>query len=160
MQKVRYRVIFKKLQAAQLKHQIEITCSKIPSYLEAATHYLPSHQIFIFQHTLTYPTCPPPYRFNTATRRWLVAYLFQMARIRAFQHAAARRRLGREYDPAHDALCGFNTQPPESGWLMPLGGFDTRAVSTHSHPKVAGPEKWDLIPIDVFQHTATRRRLQ
>ena len=126
MQKVRYRVIFKKLQAAQLKHQIEITCSKIPSYLEAATHYLPSHQIFIFQHTLTYPTCPPPYRFNTATRRWLVAYLFQMARIRAFQHTAARRRL--PY-PVCERIRRrrFNTQPPEGGWRIRLPSFVQRS---------------------------------
>ena len=159
MQKVRYRVIFKKLQAAQLKHQIEITCSKIPSYLEAATHYLPSHQIFIFQHTLTYPTCPPPYRFNTATRRWLVAYLFQMARIRAFQHTAARRRLpypvcerirrrrfntqppeggwGR-YCPISATGACFNTQPPEGGWDAIRDLINALWVSTHSRPKAAG----------------------
>ena len=137
MQKVRYRVIFKKLQAAQLKHQIEITCSKIPSYLEAATHYLPSHQIFIFQHTLTYPTCPPPYRFNTATRRWLVAYLFQMARIRAFQHTAARRRL--PY-PVCERIRRrrFNTQPPEGGWDAIRDLINALWVSTHSRPKAAG----------------------
>ena len=57
------------------------------------------------------------------------------------------------------ATC-FNTQPPEGGWaqhrhlLCEFGG-----VSTHSHPKVAGP----TMPADMatcsFQHTATRRWL-
>ena len=35
----------------------------------------------------------------------------------------------------------FNTQPPEGGWEgnLPNGGIDV--VSTHSHPKVAGPQQ-------------------
>ena len=37
-------------------------------------------------------------------------------------------------------LAGFNTQPPEGGWIVPLadGGKD-EAVSTHSRLKAAGP---------------------
>ena len=128
--------IFKKLHAAQLKCRVKLF-ALILSYLEVATHYLPLHQIFIFQYTLIYPIYPPPCRFNTATRRWLVTYLFKMARIRAFQHTAARRRLGniavwvrqgilfqhtaarRRLGPVatrRSSKSCFNTQPPEGGW--------------------------------------------
>ena len=60
------------------------------------------------------------------------------ASVKAFQHTAARRRLGTRHRPR---------QPPQS-------------VSTHSRPKAAGSS----LPICVrllkqFQHTAARRRL-
>ena len=89
--------IFKKLQAAQLTCRVKLF-ALILGYLEVATHYLPLHQIFIFQHTLTYPIYPPPYRFNTATRRWLVAALNQAQTAAQFQHAAARRWLSTGMD--------------------------------------------------------------
>ena len=77
-----------------------------------------------------------------------------------FQHTAARRRLGhRQTVRRHTA--GFNTQPPEGGWLWtgsryhrgssfntqpPEGGwlgidvyYHDAIVSTHSRPKAAGP---------------------
>ena len=129
--------IFKKLHAAQLKCRVKLF-ALILSYLEVATHYLPLHQIFIFQHTLTYPIYPPPCRFNTATRRWLVAALNQAQTAAQFQHAAARRRLGR--------------------YCFKCWGFVV--VSTHSRPKAAGWRRamrrcWRA----KFQHTAARRRL-
>ena len=86
----------------------------------------------------TYPICPPPCRFNTTPRRLLVAYLFKMARIKAFQYTAARRRL--ETAKRRSALCScFNTQPPEGGWAI-IGTAPSGAVnvSTHSRPKAAG----------------------
>ena len=128
-----------------------------------ATHYLPLHQIFIFQHTLTYPIYPPPCRFNTATRRWLVAALNQAQTAAQFQHAAARRRLQRVFIAAavvhivsthsHPKLAGplpsdnrrswcFNTQHPEGGWQIRLrDNIKNVPVSTHSHPKVAGGQQ-------------------
>ena len=129
--------IFKKLHAAQLKCRVKLF-ALILSYLEVATHYLPLHQIFIFQYTLIYPIYPPPCRFNTATRRWLVAYLFKMARIRAFQHTAARRRLGHVLYRVRR----------------------TRHVSTHSRPKAAGARLNKYTGTKKFQHTAARRRLE
>ena len=58
----------------------------------------------------------------------------------AFQHAAARRRLGRSRSSAIRNLC-FNTQPPEGGWLVLTNLSPTEIqVSTRSRPKAAGPE--------------------
>ena len=37
--------------------------------------------------------------------------------IKSFQHAAARRRLGRPHHFSQRAA-SFNTQPPEGGWLF------------------------------------------
>ena len=34
--------------------------------------------------------------------------------------------------------CGFNTQPPEGGWKVPLKCLAVVMVSTHSRPKAAG----------------------
>ena len=36
------------------------------------------------------------------------------------------------------SLCGFNTQPPEGGWLHGMAAVDYTAVSTHSRLKAAG----------------------
>ena len=59
------------------------------------------------------------------------------AHIVRFQHTAARRRLVAAGD-GKPCQFGFNTQPPEGGWMM-LGYNDMKAVG--------------------FQHTAARRRL-
>ena len=79
-------------------------------------------------------------------------------------------------------MTGFNTQPPEGGWLQPIpqgfstSGFNTQppeggwadsrscfafsiAVSTHSRPKAAGQKKRANKLPSWFQHTAARRRL-
>ena len=80
-------------------------------------------------------------------------------------------------------LAGFNTQPPEGGWSETQNDHRTHTlVSTHSHPKVAGPIGFRIIrQFQVsthshpkvagftnnqivlcyirFQHTATRRWL-
>ena len=129
--------IFKKLHAAQLKCRVKLF-ALILSYLEVATHYLPLHQIFIFQYTLIYPIYPPPCRFNTATRRWLVAALNQAQTAVQFQHAAARRRLQRVFIAAavvhivsthsHPKVAGGQQNKQQSGMM----------VSTHSRPKAAG----------------------
>ena len=107
--------------------------------------------------------------------------MFKMARIRAFQHTAARRRLARPRQ-AGTAEAGFNTQPPEGGWRNrppesairagfntqpPEGGWAAtpaacgchQAVSTHSRPKAAGCAGSQLSTRPWFQHTAARRRL-
>ena len=78
-----------------------------------------------------------------------------------FQHTAARRRLDLRLYSYELEFVGFNTQPPEGGWLRllpsafyrgcfntqpPEGGWENvtvnvnqaAAVSTHSRPKAAG----------------------
>ena len=88
-----------------------------------------------------------------------------------FQHTAARRRLG--LCPARcRRRCGFNTQPPEGGWVdanvllhrlnivsthsrpKAAGSFDQLVlekllVSTHSRPKAAGIPVAHLVGIDM-----------
>ena len=111
-----------------------------------ATHYLPLHQIFIFQHTLTYPIYPPPYRFNTATRRWLVAALNQAQTAAQFQHAAARRWLANPIYPPPQRKPFQHTATRR--WLAHClrHGHRRLPVSTHSHPKVAGASLKSLAP--------------
>ena len=78
--------------------------------------------------------------------------------LNRFQHTAARRRLG---NAAQNLQCfaGFNTQPPEGGWIGKMAKQAMAIVSTHSRPKAAGGIvqiqnfRWE------FQHTAARRRL-
>ena len=73
---------------------------------------------------------------HTAARRRLVQPPLIAGVVRLFQHTAARRRLGLKL-----AVCtngGFNTQPPEGGWV--------EAAKR-------------LIVVMAFQHTAARRRL-
>ena len=55
-----------------------------------------------------------------------------------FQHTAARRRLVGGQLLTFCRIVGFNTQPPEGGWLA------TSALRQHH---------------SMFQHTAARRRL-
>ena len=54
---------------------------------------------------------------------------------------------------------GFNTQPPEGGWLGRRNTRPCSRVSTHSRPKAAGRKTVSSKPISEFQHTAARRRL-
>ncbi|KIC12103.1 hypothetical protein MCC93_04740 [Morococcus cerebrosus] len=55
-----------------------------------------------------------------------------------FQHTAARRRLG-GFRPHQHPERGFNTQPPEGGWIaLTKPPFREVHVSTHSRPKAAG----------------------
>ena len=94
-----------------------------------------------------------------------------------FQHTAARRRLGLSVGNVGLRTGGFNTQPPEGGWLggaamsrseacfntQPLeGGWGfpwemsvyAQAVSTHSRPKAAEVLSNRQIRAVLFQHTA------
>ena len=57
-------------------------------------------------------------------------------------------------------LLGFNTQPPEGGWNLLIGGGNTMTVSTHSRPKAVGAGSITADKLNVFQHTAARRRLE
>ena len=57
---------------------------------------------------------------------------------RWFQHTAARRRLVFYLSSDRLNITGFNTQPPEGGWIKPFANFGFYSV---------------------FQHTAARRRL-
>ena len=76
---------------------------------------------------------------HTATRRWLAWARRLTTALQKFQHTATRRWL----DDAAAAI----------------GGLDV-AVSTHSHPKVAGGNgSISANHAGVFQHTATRRWL-
>ena len=77
-----------------------------------------------------------------------------------FQHTAARRRL--VYLGMHThATVGFNTQPPEGGWL-PILFPAPRRFRFNTQPPEGGWLKDGLIEMyDVeFQHTAARRRLE
>ena len=60
-----------------------------------------------------------------------------------FQHTAARRRLVGHICHATKQSAGFNTQPPEGGWLGFAYIVPYRNVSTHSRPKAAG-NKWNI----------------
>ena len=81
-----------------------------------------------------------------------------MARIRAFQHTAARRRLPHSRLHIREIPC-FNTQPPEGGWCSAGTAGCRLPVSTHSHPKAAATSPSRQCSRMPFQHTATRRRL-
>ena len=55
-----------------------------------------------------------------------------------FQHTAARRRL-ETLSKIQTFTKGFNTQPPEGGWVLDLPEDAGKlSVSTHSRPKAAG----------------------
>ena len=98
---------------------------------------------------------------HTAARRRLELQVALRRIVGLFQHTAARRRLVSNF-VMHESRNGFNTQPPEGGWLVcrsnlsavmcfntqpPEGGWQGinycgdcfRVVSTHSRPKAAGP---------------------
>ena len=53
----------------------------------------------------------------------------------------------------------FNTQPPEGGWAAQQQAAQAQAVSTHSRPKAAGKTQRKKQTLNMFQHTAARRRL-
>ena len=74
---------------------------------------------------------------HTAARRRLDEHLRAYTAQKEFQHTAARRRLAVSVS-AYRIWQGFNTQPPEDGWVCNFS--------------VATSESW-------FQHTAARRRL-
>ena len=63
---------------------------------------------------------------------------------------------------ADDGRFGFNTQPPEGGWVIPpKNPIIASLVSTHSRPKAAGSgQKLRRHAQARFQHTAARRRLE
>ena len=86
--------------------------------------------------------------------------MFYAPLTEAFQHTAARRRLG-QCARVGGSSESFNTQPPEGGWFMTRTTLlEYVSVSTHSRPKAAGVHFLRLPNSDyVFQHTAARRRL-
>ena len=77
-----------------------------------------------------------------------------------FQHTAARRRLGKGMCKEMFVWECFNTQPPEGGWFLAQG--PPRTLNRfNTQPPEGG---WQGIPctasgLDLFQHTAARRRL-
>ena len=77
----------------------------------------------------------------TAARRRLALLLIRVLHMIAFQLTAARRRLGKKRT-AKTSRRGFNSQPPEGGWLLAKPCKQLIAhVSTHSRPKAAGGRK-------------------
>ena len=75
---------------------------------------------------------------STHSRPKAAGALWQTGAINPqFQHTAARRRLGGGVK-SKISRRGFNTQPPEGGWLLP---------------------RYTRISFPPFQHTAARRRL-
>ena len=118
---------------------------------------------------------------HTATRRWLPQTALPLIWAHEFQHTATRRWLRGGVD-CEKTQQRFNTQPPEGGcsqlkqqfidtylfqhtatrrWLRNLTAeaINRKAVSTHSHPKVAALFGWLIRANCPFQHTATRRWL-
>ncbi len=75
-----------------------------------------------------------------------------------FQHTAARRRLV-PFGNGQAPTDGFNTQPPEGGWLR----IDRRADEMRSFNTQPPEGGWLMLTVrrkrNVFQHTAARRRL-
>ena len=125
--------------------------------------------------------CMSLFQHTAARRRLLAAYTPCLFRTGLFQHTAARRRLIPS-QRLHQPHRGFNTQPPEGGWIglrrevdfrdgfntqPPEGGWSDVeilesifSVSTHSRPKAAGCKCARAKSITKsFQHTAARRRL-
>ncbi|WP_410000216.1 hypothetical protein [Neisseria sicca] len=80
-------------------------------------------------------------------------------RLFVFQHTAARRRLAAIHGLVR-ILPGFNTQPPEGGWVGRLRRFQ-RASGFNTQPPEGGWQFIISIPLKscLFQHTAARRRL-
>ena len=95
---------------------------------------------------------------HTAARRRLPLLINLVGALRMFQHTAARRRLTAKQRPT---ICqkGFNTQPPEGGWIKKQYTENPYFVSTHSRPKAAAPVSLRYPSGRQFQHTAARRRL-
>ena len=64
------------------------------------------------------------------------------------------------FDSCSIDLSCFNTQPPEGGWLPTICTYGALlTVSTHSRPKAAGRQQSNVKSNCMFQHTAARRRL-
>ena len=55
---------------------------------------------------------------HTAARRRLGYFCSRVRYGLQFQHTAARRRLGQDVRSNPMCSIGFNTQPPEGGWLQ------------------------------------------
>ena len=76
-----------------------------------------------------------------------------------FQHTAARRRLASITKAAWMPM-GFNTQPPEGGWMGRLVDLEIISVFQHTAARRRLGRPSEIIDIAVlFQHTAARRRL-
>ena len=76
---------------------------------------------------------------HTAARRRLGGQVLKKWREGLFQHTAARRRLADSAFGIPDRAAGFNTQPPEGGWVKAANSSKQAIqVSTHSRPKAAG----------------------
>ena len=89
----------------------------------------------------------------TAARRRLVLQPSITLPVSLFQLTAARRRLAAP--PPHcRRLWGFNSQPPEGGWLAQYAAHECEDVSTHSRPKAAGLMSLHPNPVsDVSTHS-------
>ena len=80
--------------------------------------------------------------------------------ITPFQHTAARRRLAFSLLQCVWLSLGFNTQPPEGGWINP--SIQQRLLrSFNTQPPEGGWEDGVVVFGEdyKFQHTAARRRL-
>ena len=76
---------------------------------------------------------------HTAARRRLVERNQTVFTHELFQHTAARRRLVEFVQFDKFDVGGFNTQPPEGGWIFgTIAKIILNRVSTHSRPKAAG----------------------
>ncbi len=103
--------------------------------------------------------CMSLFQHTAARRRLLAAYTPCLFRTGLFQHTAARRRLIPS-QRLHQPHRGFNTQPPEGGWIGLRREVDFRD-GFNTQPPEGGWRMRGLgqSPKSLFQHTAARRRL-
>ena len=107
-----------------------------------------------FRHLMTFQ--------HTAARRRLGQLYEGIDPGALFQHTAARRRLAvMKTRTATIPFSGFNTQPPEGGWLRQQCHRPIRQRFQHTAAR-RRLEQWKNyhVILYLFQHTAARRRLE
>ena len=97
---------------------------------------------------------------HTAARRRLGLACSNGFTYAKFQHTAARRRLAFKIRQMAARRIGFNTQPPEGGWVSHI----IRAAISERFQHTAARRRLErqaacLTDQTLFQHTAARRRL-
>ena len=98
---------------------------------------------------------------HTAARRRLAGVNCKNKLNKKFQHTAARRRLDALAELRHYPI-GFNTQPPEGGWVaVSAMSAPVMAIGFNTQPPEGGWQKGNTCHkrLFLFQHTAARRRL-
>ena len=97
---------------------------------------------------------------HTAARRRLVLSLFYPLKNSTVSTHSRPKAAGLAEKSTFQRIFGFNTQPPEGGWRRPRDSARMRD-RFNTQPPEGGwiPNEIAAIQIDMFQHTAARRRL-